>query len=86
MNDSPLDNLLRADDDHRAAARDLGARHDAMTAAIDAYTEQWRAALSAGWAKTELARAGFTDPARLPRPARARRRANSTAEPGPARD
>ncbi|SPT53477.1 Uncharacterised protein [Actinomyces bovis] len=63
----PLEALLSSDNARAAAARNLGAAHKEMIDAIAAYRACWRTATGCGWSKTDLVRAGFTDPTRLPR-------------------
>lgn len=66
---NPVDALLNADNARATAARDLGTAHTSMLEAIAAYRDCWRKATQLGWARNDLLRAGFTDPARLPRKA-----------------
>ena len=64
----PTQSLLHTHDQRTLAAHALGEQHKALTDALSAYRNAWRDARTAGWAKNDLTRAGFTDPARLPRP------------------
>lgn len=64
---NPLSSLLKADNERTAAAHALADALDELTAAIAAYRERWAGATRAGWATTDLKRASFLDPARLPR-------------------
>ena len=69
--DNPADELLSAENDRATRARELGVALTALLTDVEGYKAAWKAALSAGFAKTDLVRAGFIDPARLPRPKRA---------------
>jgi hypothetical protein len=71
---SPVDELLAAESDRDKRARELGAALTALLADVETYRKAWKQALTAGFARTDLLRVGFIDPAKLPRP----RRASST--------
>ena len=73
---SPVDELLVAQSDRDKRARELGAALTALLADVETYRKAWKQALAAGFARTDLLRAGFIDPAKLPRPKR-----TSTATP-----
>ncbi len=77
MND-PLAALLDTQTGRTTAAHELGEAHEQLVTAIDRYRSAWRKATSLGWARTQLTRAGLTDPARLPRTTGARRAADQT--------
>lgn len=68
---NPADELLAAESDRTTRARELGTALTALLTDVEVYKAAWRAALGVGFAKTDLVRAGFIDPARLPRPRRA---------------
>ena len=68
---SPVDELLAAESDRDKRARELGAALTALLGDVETYRTAWKQALAAGFARTDLLRAGFIDPAKLPRPRRA---------------
>lgn len=68
---NPVDELLAAESDRDKRARELGAALTALLGDVETYRNAWRQATAAGFAKTDLLRAGFIDPAKLPRPKRA---------------
>ena len=76
---SPVDELLAAESDRDKRARELGAALTALLGNVETYRKAWKQALATGFARTDLLRVGFIDPAELPRP----RRASSTT---PARE
>lgn len=76
---NPVDELLAAESDRDKRARELGAALTALLGDVETYRKAWKQALAAGFARTDLLRVGFIDPAKLPRP----RRASSTT---PARE
>ena len=63
----PVSAQLNTENDRTAAAQNLGRDLATLNEAIDAYKNAWKTATTAGWAKTDLVRAGFLDPSRLPR-------------------
>ena len=63
----PLHKLLKKDEDREATVRALGDAHSILDEAIAAYRSAFKAATSIGWSKTDLTRAGFPDPTRLPK-------------------
>lgn len=67
---SPVDELLAAESDRDKRARELGAALTALLADVETYRTAWKQALAAGFARTDLLRVGFIDPAKLPRPRR----------------
>lgn len=67
---SPVDELLVAQSDRDKRARELGAALTALLADVETYRKAWKQALAAGFARTDLLRVGFIDPAKLPRPRR----------------
>lgn len=79
---NPVDELLAADSDRAQRARELGTALTALLADVETYRAAWKQALAAGFARTDLLRAGFIDPAKLPRPKRATN--TTTAREAPA--
>ena len=73
---NPVDELLAAESDRDKRARELGTALTALLGDVETYRTAWKQALAAGFARTDLLRAGFIDPAKLPRPRR-----TSTATP-----
>lgn len=73
---NPVDELLAAESDRDKRARELGAALTALLGDVETYRTAWKQALATGFARTDLLRVGFIDPAKLPRPRRA-----STATP-----
>lgn len=71
---NPVDELLAAESDRDKRARELGAALTALLGNVEIYRKAWKLALATGFARTDLLRVGFVDPAKLPRP----RRASST--------
>ena len=67
---NPVDELLAAESGRDKRARELGAALTALLADVETYRTAWKQALAAGFARTDLLRAGFIDPAKLPRPRR----------------
>ena len=67
---SPVDELLAAESDRDKRARELGAALTALLADVETYRKAWKQALATGFARTDLLRVGFIDPAKLPRPRR----------------
>lgn len=67
---SPVDELLAAESDRDKRARELGAALTALLGDVETYRTAWKQALAAGFARTDLLRVGFIDPAKLPRPKR----------------
>ncbi|TFH52809.1 hypothetical protein E4J66_06240 [Actinomyces viscosus] len=67
---NPVDELLAAESDRDRRARELGAALTALLADVETYRAAWKAAQAAGFARTDLLRVGFVDPAKLPRPRR----------------
>ena len=67
---SPVDGLLAAESDRDKRARELGTALAALLGDVETYRKAWKQALAAGFARTDLLRAGFIDPAKLPRPKR----------------
>ena len=65
---NPVDELLAAESDRDTRARELGAALTALLGDVENYRKAWKQALAAGFARTDLLRAGFIDPAKLPRP------------------
>lgn len=72
MNNDPVAALLDADSRRATSATDLGRAHAALARAVVEYRQAWKSATAAGWARTDLVRAGLTDPSRLPRTQRPR--------------
>ena len=70
-NMNPVDELLAAESDRDKRARELGAALTALLGDVETYRTAWKQALAAGFARTDLLRVGFIDPAKLPRPRRA---------------
>ena len=68
---SPVDELLAAESDRDKRARELGTALTALLGDVETYREAWKQALATGFARTDLLRVGFIDPAKLPRPRRA---------------
>lgn len=68
---NPADALLAAESDRDKRARELGTALTALLEDVETYRKAWKQALAAGFARTDLLRAGFIDPAKLPRPKRA---------------
>ena len=68
---NPVDELLAADSDRAQRARELGTALTALLADVETYRAAWKQALATGFARTDLLRVGFIDPAKLPRPRRA---------------
>ena len=68
---NPVDELLAAESDRDKRARELGTALTALLEDVETYRMAWKQALAAGFARTDLLRAGFIDPAKLPRPRRA---------------
>ena len=79
---SPVDELLAAESDRDKRARELGAALTALLGDVETYRTAWKQALAAGFARTDLLRVGFIDPAKLPRPRRTS--AATTAREAPA--
>lgn len=75
-NMNPVDELLAAESDRDKRARELGTALTALLGDVETYREAWKQALATGFARTDLLRVGFIDPAKLPRPKR-----TSTAAP-----
>lgn len=67
QSNDPVSALLNAENNRTSAAENLGRDLATLTAAIETYKDTWKNATAAGWAKTDLIRAGFLDPSRLPR-------------------
>lgn len=67
---NPVDELLAADSDRDKRARELGTALTTLLEDVETYRKAWKQALAAGFARTDLLRAGFIDPAKLPRPRR----------------
>ena len=61
----PLQTLLAANTSKTEAAQNLGATYDTLTKALDEYKDAFATATKTGWAKNDLLRAGFADPAKL---------------------
>lgn len=76
---NPVDELLAAESDRDKRARELGSALTALLGDVETYRRAWKQALATGFARTDLLRVGFIDPAKLPRP----RRSSSS---GPARE
>lgn len=72
----PVAILLQKDGSREEALRNLGGALEALEEAVASYREAFKDATSLGWPKTDLIKAGFTDPAKLPRS----RKKNDTAE------
>lgn len=68
---NPVDELLAAESDRDKRARELGTALTALLGDVETYRKAWKQALTSGFARTDLLRAGFIDPAKLPRPRRA---------------
>ena len=68
---NPVDELLAAESDRDKRARELGTALTALLEDVETYRKAWKQALAAGFARTDLLRVGFIDPAKLPRPRRA---------------
>lgn len=68
---NPVDELLAAESDRDKRARELGTALTALLGDVETYRMAWKQALAAGFARTDLLRVGFIDPAKLPRPRRA---------------
>ena len=66
MTEDVLDALLSRQNDQVLTAQELADAHAQLQAAIDAYKDAWKQARQAGWARTDLVRAGMTDTSRLP--------------------
>lgn len=79
---SPVDVLLKADEEKNEMLRALGRALEGVDAAHSAYREAWRSARGTGWARADLVRAGFIDPARLPRGRRGGRDSGGAAVRG----
>lgn len=85
-NMNPVDELLAAESDRDKRARELGTALTALLGDVETYREAWKQALATGFARTDLLRVGFIDPAKLPRPRRASATAparEAPAAPGP---
>lgn len=63
----PLQKLLKKDEDREVVVRALGDAHHALDEAIAVYRTAFKVATSIGWPKADLTKAGFPDPARLPK-------------------
>lgn len=63
----PVHKLLEKDEHREAALRALGDAHHALDEAIAVYRTAFKAATSIGWPKSDLTKAGFPDPTRLPK-------------------
>lgn len=72
----PVSLLLQKDRSREEALRNLGGALEALEEAIASYREAFRDASTMGWSKTDLIKAGFTDPVKLPRS----RKKNDVAE------
>lgn len=68
MKYSAVERAMELAETRAQALTNLGDAHAQLVAAIESYRSAWKATTGTGWAKTELVRSGFTDPARLPRP------------------
>ncbi|WP_297909106.1 hypothetical protein [uncultured Actinomyces sp.] len=64
---NPVDKLLKKDEHREAMLRALGSAHTALDDAIANYRLAFRTATTIGWPKADLIKAGFPDPARLPK-------------------
>lgn len=63
----PVSVLLNTENNRTQAAQDLGRDLASLADSITTYKDAWRTATAAGWARTDLLRAGFLDPTKLPR-------------------
>jgi hypothetical protein len=72
----PVSLLLQKDVSREEALRNLGGALEALEEVIASYREAFKDASAMGWPKTDLIKAGFTDPAKLPRS----RKKNDVAE------
>jgi len=64
-NMNPVDELLAAESDRDKRARELGTALTALLGDVETYREAWKQALATGFARTDLLRVGFIDPAKL---------------------
>lgn len=74
----PLQTLLAANTSKTEAAQNLGATYDTLTKALDEYKDAFATATKTGWAKNDLLRAGFADPAKLRLPREKKTSTNET--------
>lgn len=82
----PIASLLAAQHDREQAVRDLNTAHGRLQQAISDYRTAWTTATSAGWARTDLVRAGLTNPERLPRRRTTKPAKPTNPNPAPVRD
>lgn len=78
----PVERLLKADEQKQELVRELGRAQAALIEAATHYRDTWKATTNAGWATSELTKAGFTSLKTLPRSlfTLPSTRANETAE------
>ena len=76
MTSNPLETLLAVNSNKTQAAQDLSATYDTFTKALDEYKGAFATACKNGWAKKDLLRAGFADPAKLRLPREKKTAAN----------
>lgn len=65
--DGPVERLLAQDRSKVEQVHTLGIGLQELELAMKGYRAAWKSARDGGWAKNDLVRAGFIDPARLPR-------------------
>ena len=63
----PVERLLKADEQKQELVRELGRAQAALIEAATHYRDTWKATTNAGWATSELTKAGFTSLKTLPR-------------------
>ena len=76
MTSNPLATLLAVNDNKTQAAQDLSQAHQELTRALENYKLVFATATKTGWAKNDLLRAGFADPAKLRLPREKKTAAN----------
>ena len=65
----PVEKLLVKDAAKEDMLRQLGLAQRSLLEDVREFREAWKAATGVGWATADLKKAGFCDPARLPRQA-----------------
>ena len=78
MTSNPLATLLAVNDNKTQAAQDLSQAHQDLTLALETYKATFATACKNGWAKKDLLRAGFADPAKLRLPREKKTSTNET--------
>lgn len=78
MTSNPLETLLAVNNSKTQAAQDLSQAHQELTRALENYKLVFATACKNGWAKKDLLRAGFADPAKLRLPREKKTAANDT--------